>query len=80
MPRRPDASDHYGGPARAELLTRRQLEVVRAYVDTGGAKGAAHSLGIATATVVTTLERARGRAGVATTSQLLRELAKRGDL
>jgi DNA-binding CsgD family transcriptional regulator len=80
MPRRTDSSDLYGGPTRADLLTRRQLEVVRAYVNSGGAKSAAKALGITPSSVVTTLERARSRADVDTTSQLLRELTKRGEL
>jgi len=63
-----------------ELLTRRQLEVVRAYVDAGGMKRAAHALGIQPATVSATLERARDRAGVTSTGQLVRELTRRGEL
>jgi DNA-binding CsgD family transcriptional regulator len=62
------------------VLTRRQLEVLRVYVDTGGAKSAARVLGVQPATVRATLERARLRADVDTTSQLVRDLSRRGEL
>jgi DNA-binding CsgD family transcriptional regulator len=61
-------------------LTRRQLEVVRVYVDAGGAKGAAYQLGVTPATIRATLQRARTVEGVATTSQLVAQLSKRGEL
>jgi len=65
---------------RPELLTRRELEVVRTYLDTGTVKGAAHALGLAQGTVDAHLGRARHRAQVGTTAQLVRELARRGEL
>jgi DNA-binding NarL/FixJ family response regulator len=63
-----------------DLLTRRQLEVVRVYVEAGGAKPAAHALGVRPGTVRAMLSSARTRAGVDTTSQLVRELSRRGEL
>lgn len=63
-----------------EMLTRRQVEVVQAYVDAGGAKPAAHALGVQPATVRAHLEGARDRAGVEATTQLIRELSRRGEL
>ena len=63
-----------------EPLTARQLEVVRAYVDAGGAKGAARELQLSTRAVETTLTRARAKVDVQTTVQLVRELVRPGEL
>jgi len=63
-----------------EPLTPRQLEVVRAVVDTGGTKLAAAQLGLQPTTVATVLARAREREQVDTTAQLVRELVRRGEL
>lgn len=81
MTRRPDPSDRYGGPSiRDELLTRRQLEVVQTYVRAGSMKVAALELGVAQRTIEETMGRARARAQVQTTAQLVRHLARRGEL
>jgi DNA-binding CsgD family transcriptional regulator len=64
----------------AELLTRRQLEIVQVYVRAGGLKPAAVELQLSRRTVEKTLARARNRAKVDTTPQLVQELSRRGEL
>lgn len=49
-------------------------------VDAGSVKVAAYQLGVHVRTVEGALERARTRAGVDTSLQLVRELARRGEL
>lgn len=61
-------------------LTARQLQVVRAVVDLGGTKRAAHQLGVHQRTVELHLAGARTREQVDTTAQLVRALSKRGEL
>jgi DNA-binding CsgD family transcriptional regulator len=60
-------------------LTARELEVLRAYVRAGSTKVAAHELGVTTHTVKATLARARERAGVAATVQLVDLVARKGE-
>jgi len=68
-----------GRPAD-ELLTRRELEVVRVYLSTGSVQLVAGELRVSTRTVESHLARARSRAQVQTTSQLVDELHRRGEL
>jgi DNA-binding transcriptional LysR family regulator len=58
--------------------THRQLQVVRAYVELGGAKRAGHQLGLQPATVIRTMAQTRHRVGVDTTAQLVVHLTERG--
>jgi DNA-binding CsgD family transcriptional regulator len=57
-------------------LTDRELEVLRAYVRAGSAKVAAHELGLSPHTVKAHLARARERAGVDATVQLVDLVAR----
>jgi DNA-binding CsgD family transcriptional regulator len=63
-----------------ELLTRRQLEVVAVVVRSGSSKVAAAELQLSSRTVDGHLARARARARVETTTQLVDELHRRGEL
>lgn len=62
-------------PLAVDRLTRRQRQVVRAYVTEAGEKGAAHALGIVPATVERHLANARSKIGATTTAQLVYALA-----
>jgi DNA-binding CsgD family transcriptional regulator len=58
-------------------LTERELEVLRAYVRAGSTKAAAYELGLSQHTVKAHLARARERAGVDATVQLVDLVARR---
>jgi DNA-binding NarL/FixJ family response regulator len=63
--------------ATVERATDREVGVVAAVVATGSEKAAAHRLGLSHSTVKHHLARARSKAGVATTAQLVWILAPR---
>jgi DNA-binding NarL/FixJ family response regulator len=58
--------------AGVERLTPRQLEILRAYAETGSQKIAAKRCGVAPGTVRATLANIRSRLGVSTTIQAYR--------
>jgi DNA-binding CsgD family transcriptional regulator len=58
------------------VLTPREVEVVRVYARTGSAKLVAHELGVSPATVKSHLARARERAGVESSVQLVAIVAR----
>ena len=67
-------------PPTGPSLTPRQLDVLRAVVEHGGHKGAAHALGLSAWTINSYLQDIRRRMGVETTEQAVYLLAVSGEL
>lgn len=61
----------------ATAPTDREIEVLRAYLETGSTKGAAHRLGVHPQTVKNQLSNVRRRLGVANTAQAVAVLGLR---